>query len=504
MQLYKKLFLSLLFLLVVAPIFADDIKLTVTGFGDNKANAILDAQRNALRYSYGEFISSDITVLNNELKKDEIVNLVSGTIKNFKVLSSTDVFYANEKFIEVLLEVETSQEDLIAFSKSIGVDASISGSLFGAQVKLQKINAKNESVAIEHLLKLVKSIDDVFDYKLKVFDPKIYKNSNWMFNGKNYYSRYGDDRSQLDANRGAEDKYSITIYTPLILNDNYIVLREAIINTLQSIRMSGKEQTEYSKYEKPYYSIDILIDREGDCAYEFIEIDYTKETKVLSVRNDMRCFNLDFFTKQELRRLSYDNMFRSWSRSTNRIWLRSEKSIKLLGEINSVMDRHIRKYQLKRISGSKENLVNKPAFGSGLYVNHYGGLTERSPTKGKIKTFFSNPDYYPNTLEGWHYNPYVKTSPFVSIFKESDWNTGSRGAPQINYRLRNSKADTGTGYCNGYYPTWDNRYFTYCDMPRKNKIRFYEKEHPFAYLFWTDVVTESELSKITKYSIDIN
>ena len=142
MQFYKKLFLSLLFLLVVAPIYTADIKLTVTGFGDNKANAILDAQRNALRYSYGEFISSDITVLNNELKKNEIVNLVSGTIKNFKVLSSTDVFYANEKFIEVLLEVETSQEDLIAFSKSIGVDASISGSLFGAQVKLQKINAK--------------------------------------------------------------------------------------------------------------------------------------------------------------------------------------------------------------------------------------------------------------------------------------------------------------------------------------------------------------------------
>ena len=69
MQFYKKLFLSLLFLLVLAPIYADDIKLTVTGFGDNKANAILDAQRNALRYSYGEFISSDITVLNNELKK---------------------------------------------------------------------------------------------------------------------------------------------------------------------------------------------------------------------------------------------------------------------------------------------------------------------------------------------------------------------------------------------------------------------------------------------------
>ena len=70
----------------------------------------------------------------------------------------------------------------------------------------------------------------------------------------------------------------------------------------------------------------------------------------------------------------------------------------IIHEINSVMDRHIRKYQLKRISGSKENLVNKPAFGSGLYVNHYEGVTERRPTKGKIKTFFSediaNPDYY--------------------------------------------------------------------------------------------------------------
>ena len=67
---------------------AEDLRLKITGIGDTEANAVLDAQRNALRTSYGEFVSSNLTILNNELTKNETINLVS-THSNRKVLPNS-------------------------------------------------------------------------------------------------------------------------------------------------------------------------------------------------------------------------------------------------------------------------------------------------------------------------------------------------------------------------------------------------------------------------------
>ena len=47
----KLILISYFFLVLIAE--AQDINLTVTGVGSTKADAIIDAQRNALRISYG-------------------------------------------------------------------------------------------------------------------------------------------------------------------------------------------------------------------------------------------------------------------------------------------------------------------------------------------------------------------------------------------------------------------------------------------------------------------
>ena len=41
----------------------------------------------------------------------------------------------------------------MAFSKSIGIDVEVAGSLFGAQIKLQKINQKNDQKMGQKMLK---------------------------------------------------------------------------------------------------------------------------------------------------------------------------------------------------------------------------------------------------------------------------------------------------------------------------------------------------------------
>ena len=132
---------------------AEDIELNVVGVGDSKASAIIDAQRNALRTSYGEFVSTNLTVLNNELTKNETVNLVSGTIKDFEVLSESINDFAVPPIVEVLLRVTVSKGKLITFAKAIGDTVQVQGSLFGAEIRQQEINKKNELVALEHLEK---------------------------------------------------------------------------------------------------------------------------------------------------------------------------------------------------------------------------------------------------------------------------------------------------------------------------------------------------------------
>jgi len=66
----------------------DLIRIQSIGIGPTEAEAITDAQINALKRSYQTFLSSDLTVLNNQIVKDEVVTLVSGTIKEFKILST--------------------------------------------------------------------------------------------------------------------------------------------------------------------------------------------------------------------------------------------------------------------------------------------------------------------------------------------------------------------------------------------------------------------------------
>ena len=124
--------------------------MVVKGVGDSKANAIIDAQRNALRASYGEFVSNNLTTLDNELTKNETVNLVSGTIKESKVLSESLNDFSIPPITEVLMEITVNKGKLVSFAKAIGDNVEIQGSLFGAELKQQEINKENERVAMEH------------------------------------------------------------------------------------------------------------------------------------------------------------------------------------------------------------------------------------------------------------------------------------------------------------------------------------------------------------------
>ena len=230
MNAYIKKIFSLIFLLIFAlPLQAEDVTLVVEGIGDSKANAIIDAQRYALRTSYGEFVSTNLTTLNNQLTKNENVNLVSGTIKDFKVISESENDFAIPPIIEVLMEVTVNKGKLVSFAKAIGDNVEIQGSLFGAEIRQQEINKNNEAVAMDHLARKAKTMSVFFDYKISVESPK---------------------RSPM-----IEEDYYIYSELSLKTNNNYSNLVNTIKDTLYQIAMTPEEREKYDELGTPYYSL---------------------------------------------------------------------------------------------------------------------------------------------------------------------------------------------------------------------------------------------------------
>ena len=232
---------SLIFLLIFAfPLQAEDVTLVVAGIGDSKANAIIDAQRNALRTSYGEYVSTNLTTLNNQLTKNENVNLVSGTIKDFKVISESENDFAVPPIIEVLMEVTVNKGKLVSFAKAIGDNVEIQGSLFGAEIRQQEINKNNEAVAMDHLAKKAETMSAFFDYEISVESPK---------------------RSPVN-----EDDYYIYSSMSLTTNQNYRNLTVTVLDTISQIAMRPDEMKKYEELGTPYYRLDIIDIKNPICS----------------------------------------------------------------------------------------------------------------------------------------------------------------------------------------------------------------------------------------------
>lgn len=213
-------------------ILSDEVTLVVKGIGDSKSSAIIDAQRNALRSSYGEFVSNNLTTLDNELTKNETVNLVSGTIQDSKVLSESKDDFSVPPIVEVLVKITVNKGKLVSFAKAIGDNVEIQGSLFGAEIKQQEINKDNEVTAMEHLAKKAETMSTFFDFEVTVESPK---------------------RSAV-----IQDDYFIYSSMSLTTNQNYRNLTSTVLNTISQIAMKPDEIEKYKELGTPFYRLDII------------------------------------------------------------------------------------------------------------------------------------------------------------------------------------------------------------------------------------------------------
>ncbi|MBM22978.1 MAG: hypothetical protein CMD78_01770 [Gammaproteobacteria bacterium] len=201
------------------------IRVQTIGIGATEAEAVTDAQINALQLSYQTFISTDLVILNNQIVHDEIASLVSGTIQDFKVLST---FEDNLGLWEASIDATLTQGNLVRFAEAIGDEIKVQGSLFGTEIKQQNLNKANEPKVIQHLVKKAEFFVDFFDVSLsdENIKPKRLDNNSWQL----YF------------------QVNITA------NDNFEQLYQLVYDTLDAVSMSENEIGKYVEFGQYYYA----------------------------------------------------------------------------------------------------------------------------------------------------------------------------------------------------------------------------------------------------------
>ena len=228
---YKFLFslaLNLLFLKAIGQ--TNEVSLVVSSKGTTEEEAKTNALRSAIEQAFGTFVSSRTEILNDDLVQDQMVSLSNGNIKKFEILSS--LYLPEQNSHLVTLNATVSLDKLTSFVQSKGYnDVSFDGGGFAMNLKIQKLNASSEVIAIENLLEQGLMLSEgFFDRELKVGDPKL-ETSN--------------DPSSL--------KYVVPLTVNTILSSNWSNFHDYYIKTLKNISMSKEEVASYKDLNKMVY-----------------------------------------------------------------------------------------------------------------------------------------------------------------------------------------------------------------------------------------------------------
>ena len=226
----KSFYLTLLLFFLQINLFSQNenqvVSLTVTSQGGSQEEAKNNALRNAIQQTIGVFISTNTTLLNDNLAKDEIISISNGTIQKYLILSEGEL--SNGVYF-VTLSAEVSLIKLNSFIENKGVKSSFNGSLFSFNIKQKELATINETKAIQDL-KLITDqlLKQSFEYDLKVGEPKN-DNGEWI----------------------------VPIDFKSYLNFNFVTFYNLIINTMESLSLPLEEQNSFMALGLPSYGINI-------------------------------------------------------------------------------------------------------------------------------------------------------------------------------------------------------------------------------------------------------
>lgn len=235
MKIFKTLFLTALALLVILNAgaqTADNYTLTVCGDGSSLQEATNNALQNAVGQAYGVYVSSDTTILNDNIVKDEIGTLSSGNILSYEVLSHT---VTPQGLHMVTIKTTVSVTNLISFSQAKGSKVEFAGALFGANMRLIESAKKNERIVIDHFIKQVELfLDNCGPFKTsKILESSPKKNS--------------------------DGTYYIDLKCRDVQTDVPAQLFTMVYNFLESITLTNAEREMYRQMDEKYHTVGCLM-----------------------------------------------------------------------------------------------------------------------------------------------------------------------------------------------------------------------------------------------------
>ena len=169
----KKLLSIVAAILLAATTFAqvNEVTLTVIGTGVTEEQATLQALRSAIEQSFGTFVSSNTTILNDKLVQDEIVSVSNGNVKEYKKLAIATL---PNKQVSVTLKATISINKLITYAKSKGSRAEFEGQTYAANAKLLRLKVQSTEKAIKLMTQQLEQISkDLFDFNINLSEPKL-------------------------------------------------------------------------------------------------------------------------------------------------------------------------------------------------------------------------------------------------------------------------------------------------------------------------------------------
>ncbi len=226
----KKTLLVVLLVLLSGLTFASDqVSIVVSSDGTNKDEAIKMALRSAIEQTFGAFVSSNTTVLNDQLVNDEIVSLSNGNVKSYEILSENTL--PNNRYF-VTLRATICMNKLVSYinsnSKSSTVEVNMDA--FDKNVRLAEMNRKAEQKIVENVITQIELMDNLFDYSLELEDPVL-----------------------RDGGQAYGVFYVIKGVIFAKCNKNTQIAVDLLINTIKQINMSEKEIKQYEKMGLPVY-----------------------------------------------------------------------------------------------------------------------------------------------------------------------------------------------------------------------------------------------------------
>lgn len=247
----------------------DDVTLVVSASGETEELAVKNALRDAIEQTYGTFVSSNTSILNDELVKDEVVTISTGNIKEYSKISSIE---NNNGGVTVTLNVTVSISSLINYARSKGASAEFAGASFAMNIKMYELNKKAELKALDYLLvTLEQQLPLAFDRNIQIEDPIIPDRFGFEYDDhsdqafasillnrltKPQYSEYDnvsddliqlmspdkDDEELFDwAIYAADTCYQVSMIISYDNNDNTESILDNIVSTLDNISVKDNE-----------------------------------------------------------------------------------------------------------------------------------------------------------------------------------------------------------------------------------------------------------------------